>query len=361
MTRSPPERTRLTPTVSMQKKPAAPAHRPLDVWFVLPNGNLLLDWAGPAEALRMANDDAPAGRPFFALHYVAPQAQAQPSVGPLLDGLAPMPATLNLPAWVVVVGTAGLGSARAHRREDRAIAAWLAALQPAPPGMPGGPRLVTVCSGALVAAAAGLLRRRRCTTHHLELDTLAKLDTTALVEPDRVFVRDGEVFTSAGVTAGLDLFMHLIADHCGPVVAARVAQRLAMPLRRGPHDPQLSPFLAHRQHLNARVHRVQDAVAAQPTEDWTAQRMAELAHTTARTLNRLFAEHVGQPPLTHVRSIRLAVARAALASGQTVALAAATAGFSSDLQLRRAWKADGATGLPSGRKPPRSQRPHRET
>lgn len=322
---------------------------PIDVFFVLPRGSLILDWAGPAEAFRFANSDAaqskPRGAAPFSLHFVAPEASAESSVGALIAGLQPLPESVAAPAWIVLVGKTGTERPRADEREDRAVAHWLARLQPGREGL----RLITVCSGALLAAAAGLLAGRRVTTHHLDLELLQQEAPQAIVVPDRVFVQDGEVWSSAGVTAGIDLALHLVADHCGPVVAARVAQRMAVALRRGPDDPQLSPFLAHRQHLNARLHRVQDAVSRAPREPWDAERMAAVASTTTRTLNRLFTEHAGLTPLAYVRGVRVALARSALAAGSSVANAAEAAGFSSDLQLRRAWHALGSPGLPSGR------------
>jgi transcriptional regulator GlxA family with amidase domain len=145
------------------------------------------------------------------------------------------------------------------------------------------------------------------------------------------------------------LALHLITEHCGPVVAARVAQRMAVAMRRGPNDPQLSPFLSHRQHLNGRLHALQDAIAQDPHARWDAHVMADLACTTPRTLHRMFVAHAGIAPLAYVRRIRLAHAQTALAAGSTVQQAALTAGFSSDLQLRRAWVAEGVAGMPSQR------------
>lgn len=331
---------------------------PLDVLFVLPRGSLILDWAGPAEAFRFANNELAVlggGRPAFRLRFVAPQPSSASSVGALIAGLEPLPERVPAPAWVVLVGRTGVGLQRSEDRESRAearaVVQWLQRLQPGAPGQPGL-RLVTVCVGALLAAEAGLLDGRRVTTHHLDLDALRAAAPRAVVIPDRVFVADGEVWSSAGVTAGIDLALHLVSEHCGPVVAARVAQRMAVALRRGPDDPQLSPFLAHRQHLNARLHRVQDAIARAPRESWTAKRMAAVASTTPRTLNRLFSEHTGTTPLAYLRGIRVALARSALAAGSSVARAAEAAGFSSDLQLRRAWQAlalPDAPHLPSGR------------
>jgi transcriptional regulator GlxA family with amidase domain len=349
-------------------KPNPPSEPPLDVWFILPRGSLILDWAGPAEALRIATQECTGlagtadghgpgtafgvARTGFRLHFAAPQPESESSVGALISGLAPLPTALPAPAWVVVVGKTGTGPGGRLTRdddvEDRAVVSWLADLRPGQSCGPGGLRLVTVCSGALLAAQAGLLDGRRCTTHHLDLEVLREIAPRALVAADRVFVQDGEVWSSAGVTAGIDLALHLVAEHCGPVVAARTAQRMAVALRRGPDDPQLSPFLSHRQHLNARLHRVQDAVSRAPRESWSAERMASVASVTPRTLTRLFTEHAGTTPLGYLRGIRLALARAALAAGAPVAVAAEQAGFSSDLQLRRAWRALGQTGAPSG-------------
>ncbi len=317
----------------------------VDVYFVLPRGSLILDWAGPAEALRFANTELPARAPAFRLHFVAPKPESQSSVGARIAGLAPLPERLEAPAWVLLVGGTSSGQRRGDGesdREDRVVVEWLRRVQPGTRGV----RLVTVCSGALLAASAGLLAKRRATTHHADLDELARRAPDAIVVPDRVFVQDGEVWSSAGVTAGIDLALHLVAEQCGPVVAARVAQRMAVALRRGPDDPQLSPFLAHRQHFNARLHRVQDAVSRAPREAWSVARMAALAHTTPRTLTRLFGEHAGITPLAYLRGIRLALARTALEAGSTVTAAAEAAGFHSDLQLRRAWRATGRAGSP---------------
>lgn len=331
--------------------------KPLDVWFVLPRGSLILDWAGPAEAFRITNLELAQSDPprpaAFTLHFSAPQATSESSVGALIAGLSPLPRRVEAPAWVVIVGRTDTNQPRADALQDRAVVDWLATIQPGQ----GGLRLVTVCSGALLAGAAGLLAGRQVTTHHLDIDYLAEQAPGATVLKDRVFVRDGEVWSSAGVSAGIDLALHLVSDHCGPVVAARVAQRMAVALRRGPDDPQLSPFLSHRQHLNARLHQVQDAVSRAPREAWDAQRMAQVARTTPRTLNRLFAEHAATTPLAYLRGIRIALARAALEAGSSVAGAAEAAGFSSDLQLRRAWHALGSPGAPSSRQPARPRRP----
>ena len=211
--------------------------------------------------------------------------------------------------------------------------------------------LVTVCAGSVLAAHAGLLKGRRVTTHHQHLEELQEVEPFCEVVSNRVFVEDGPVHSSAGVTTGIDLTLHLIARHCGPAIAAQVAQTMVMPLRRGPHDSELSPFLAFRDHLHPALHRVQDAVSQQPAHGWDLPRMADVAHTSPRHLTRLFTEHTGVAPLHYLRGIRLATARAALSAGQNVTNAAHVAGFTSDTQLRRAWQQFGLPGTPSRHSP----------
>lgn len=317
---------------------------PIRVLFVLLEGSLILDWAGPAEALRIANQQLRAdGQPArFQLEFVGPSPITRSSVGAMLQDLAPLPTRWGPePVWIVLVGQPG------HRidvdtPEARAVLHWLRGQRL----QTGQRELLTVCAGAVLAAHAGLLGGRRATTHHQHLQELAETERQCEVVNNRVFVLDAPVYSSAGVTTGIDLVLHRIATLCGDALAARVAQTMVVALRRGPHDPELSPFLAHRNHLHAALHRVQDAVSAQPQEDWTVPRMADVACTSPRHLARLFAEHAGVAPLAYLRRLRLATAQMALAAGASVGHAAAQAGFASDTQLRRAWRQFGLPGTP---------------
>lgn len=322
---------------------------PIHVYFALLPGSLVLDWAGPAEALRIANQTL---RSFsqperFVPHFVSPTPAPETSVGVALTGLAPLPGDLPRPAWVVLVGLLGK-TICVDTAEAQALLHWLRGLRLAT----GQLELVTVCAGAVLAAHAGLLTGRRATTHHLHLDELAAVDPRCEVVANRVFVSDGPVHTSAGVTTGIDLFLHRISQLCGPTVAVQVAQAMVIGLRRGPEDPQFSPFLHHRNHLHPALHRVQDAVGREPQNDWSVPAMAAVAHTSPRHLTRLFLEHAGIAPLSYLRRIRLATAEAALQSGLNVTQAAQLAGFSSDTQLRRAWHQFGRAGTPSARGAP---------
>lgn len=323
---------------------------PIDVLFVLLPESVTLDWAGPAEAFRIANQSlARQGKPAaFKLCFVGPQAAAQSSVGAQIAHIEPLPLQLTAPTWVVLLGTPDEAIGK-HETQVQHVARWLQRMdvQLRAPG--SAHRLVTICAGALLAARAGLLAHTRVATHHLELDALKRLEPLCDVQANRVFVIDEKrgIYSSAGITTGIDLAVHLIAEVCGEAIAARVAQVMVMPLRRGPNDVALSPLLQGRAHMHPGVHRVQDAVSHAPADDWPVARMADIACTSPRHLARLFDDHVGQAPQAYLRGIRLARAEHALNAGQSVGQAAATAGFSSDTQLRRAWHALGKAGTPS--------------
>lgn len=311
----------------------------IDVLFVVAPRALLLDLAGPAEALRLANQHLRrrGEPPRFRLRYTGPAASVESSVGLSLAGLEPLPQALERPSWVVLVGQPSETLARPEAG-TREVAHWLQhCIAPLLADADAAHRLLTICSGTLLAARAGLLGARRCTTHHGLLDTLRELAPQAQVVDNRVFVLDGMLASSAGVTAGIDLTLHLVSQACGEALAAAVAQDMVVYLRRTANDPELSPLLAHRHHLHPAVHRVQDAVSERPTADWDMAALSAIAHVTERHLLRLFNEHAGLSPLGYLEKIRLEHARRALQRGASVTRAAEAAGFSSDLQLRRAW------------------------
>ncbi len=311
----------------------------VDVLFVVAPHTLLLDLAGPAEAFRLSNRHASedARVPRFRLRFTGPEAQLETSVGLRVTGLEALPSAFNRPTWVVLLGQPNELLAKPEAG-GRAVARWLAHTLPALLAADARHALMTICGGALLAAHAGLIGSRRCTTHHELLEALREAAPAAQVVDNRVFVLDDGLASSAGVTAGIDLALHLIALTCGERIAAAVARDMVVYLRRSANDPELSPLLAHRHHLHPAVHRVQDAVSADPSHAWTMATLAETGRITPRHLLRLFMLHAAVSPLAYVQGIRLERARQALKQGVSVTRAAHDAGFSSDLQLRRAWR-----------------------
>ncbi len=317
----------------------------IEILFLVMPDTLLLDLAGPAEAFRVANQQLAArGRPAaFALRYIGAQPEASTSIGLQLAHLEPLPQTLAPGAWVVLLGRPGLKETLPMMQRDGWFGArhWLArvvapALARETPAGATPHRLLTVCVGTLLAADAGLLGRRQVTTHHEHLDTLAALAPQAQVCANRVFVVDGPVWSSAGITAGIDLALHCIGDVCGDAIAAAVAQTMVVFQRRGAGDPQRSPLLDGRNHLHPAVHRVQNAVCERPGDDWDVPALAAVAHVTPRHLARLFKDNAGISPREYVEHIRSGLAEQAIARGLPVAQAVEIAGFGTDRQWRRA-------------------------
>ena len=313
---------------------------PIDLLFLVLPDTLLLDLAGPAEAFRLANQHLAARgeAPAFRLRYLGPMAEATTSVGLQLANLEPLPDALPPRSWLVLLGRPGLreGIPRLQRSGWLQARHWLTKVVAPAFDADDGHRLLTVCVGALLAADAGLVGRRAVTTHHELLDTLGTLAPQAKVCANRVFVVDGPLWSSAGITAGIDLALHCVGDVCGDAVAAEVAQTMVVFQRRGADDPERSPLLAGRHHLHPAVHRVQNAVCERPRETWDLAALAEVAHVTPRHLGRLFKEHAGLSPRDYVEQVRSGLAEQALARGLSTAQALDLAGFGSDRQWRRA-------------------------
>ncbi len=310
------------------------APRPIPVVVVVPPRALLLDVAGPVEVLRKANLEQ--ARVRFEVRHVGPLPEVTSSVGLRLAGLAPLPPALPDGAILLLSGTTstviGADEATTDGAAEAAIVDWLRAV------VRPGHLLVSICSGALLAARAGLLDGYSCTTHHASCAELAALAPKARVMENRLYVEDGERLSSAGITAGIDLMLHLVARLADPATAVAVARYLVVYLRRGGGDPQLSPWLEGRNHLHPAVHRVQDAIAADPARAWTLAELAAIAHTSPRHLSRLFNEQAGIGVTDYVNRLRVAVAHELL--GQTrldMERVAERAGFASPRQLRRAW------------------------
>ncbi|WP_436533467.1 GlxA family transcriptional regulator [Actinoplanes sp. HUAS TT8] len=201
---------------------------------------------------------------------------------------------------------------------------------------PRAGRIASVCAGAFLLAEAGLLDDRRATTHWQLAAELARAYPSVRVDRDSIFARDGRVFTSAGVTAGIDLALALVeADH-GPGPAREVARQLVVFMARPAGQSQFSARLSIRESDHPVLRAAMDAVTGDPAADHTADRLAARVGVSPRHLTRLFRTHTGLSPGQYVESIRVEAAQALLedATGSVEAVAA-TAGFGSSETMRR--------------------------
>jgi transcriptional regulator GlxA family with amidase domain len=315
--------------------------RRIQLYVVIPPRLLLLDVAGPLEVVRWANHVQEAL--YFEVHYIGPSSTLQTSIGLALTAIEPLPDKLPQGALVVLAGNveqvmvpggqASPGLSKVDAADEGAIVEWLrAVIRP-------GHKVISICSGALLAARAGLLDGRACTTHYSCCAELALLAPKARVLENRLYVEDGECYSSAGITAGIDLMLHIISQLTDQSCAVEIARYLVVYLRRSGADPQLSPWLEGRNHIHPVVHRVQDAIANDPTKSWSLSRLAKIAGAGNRHLSRLFNENVGMSVKDYCNRLRVALAKELLSqTSLDMERVADQVGFASSRQLRRAWR-----------------------
>lgn len=205
-------------------------------------------------------------------------------------------------------------------------------------------RPTSVCSGAYVLAEAGLLDGRRATTHWSRTDHFARTYPKVKLDADRIFIRDGEVWTSAGITAGIDLALALIEEDLGADIARRVAQQLVVHQRRPGGQSQFSALVD----LGGRTGRfgdLMDWIRAHLGEPLTVERLAEHTAMSPRNFARAFTAETGTTPAKAVERLRLEAARTAVETGHApVDRIAETVGFGDPERMRRAFLR--AFGLP---------------
>ncbi|WP_406630769.1 GlxA family transcriptional regulator [Amycolatopsis sp. WGS_07] len=295
------------------------------VVFVVFDGVKMLDVTGPAEVFAEANLSG-AG---YSIGYRSPSgAPAATSVGIRLPVDGPVAETPD-PDLVVVCG----GDTLVEHGVPADLTGAIREIAPR------ARRLVSICTGSFALAAAGVLSGRRATTHWRHAARLARAYPDVQVLPDALFVRDGEIFTSAGVSAGIDLALALVEDDHGPDLARTVARGLVMFMQRPGGQSQFSAPLRVPRPNTPTLREVLDLVSAQPALDHSASTLASRAGVSARHLARLFASELDTTPAKYVEQVRLDHAKALLDAGHGVAETARRAGFGSSETMRRVFVA----------------------
>lgn len=196
-------------------------------------------------------------------------------------------------------------------------------------------RMASICTGSFILAQAGLLSGRRATTHWNETRVLARAFRDVTVEPDAIFVRDGNVFTSAGISSGIDLALALVEMDYGTELVRDVARWLVVYLKRAGGQSQFSVLVEADPPPDSPLRAVIDAVAANPAANHSVRSLAARASLSTRQLTRLFQSELGMTPARYVELVRIDFARGALESGRSVTETAGMAGFGSIETLRR--------------------------
>ncbi|AKJ09404.1 AraC family transcriptional regulator [Streptomyces incarnatus] len=203
---------------------------------------------------------------------------------------------------------------------------------------PRVPRLVSVCTGAVLLAAAGLLDGRRATTHWAYCDKLARDHPAVAVDPEPIYVRDGHVATSAGVTSGIDLALALVEEDLDRDVALAVARHLVVFLRRPGNQAQFSAQLAAQTARRDPLREVQRWITEHPAGDLTVDALAARARLSPRHFARAFREETGMTPGRYVDRVRLEHARRLLEdTTDNIEEVARASGYGTPEAMRRAF------------------------
>lgn len=298
--------------------------RTIDV-LIYPDVNLL-DIAGPAQALHEANL---AGERSYRTRYVSVNGRSVISSCGLEVVAHAMLGKTRGSTDLMVPGGLGVDRALQSGKYIDPIRQWS---RKHPQG-----RVISVCSGALLVAQTGLIDGHQATTHWARRDEVIQRFPKTEWLIDQIFVRDGRFFSSAGVTAGIDLALSIIRQDIGPEIALKVAQELVVYMHRPGGQSQFSgrlnaQFLAHDS-LSQLVRRIE----AEPGINWTLDRMSDEAGTTSRTLSRRFAASLSISPLKFVERVRVSYAGNLLVSGLHPQKAAAKSGFGDLQRMQRAF------------------------
>ncbi len=316
------------------------------VVFVVFDGMKLLDVAGPAEVFSEANRFGAAYRVVMAS---VDGQEVVTSVGTKMAVAASIGSVESADTAVVSGGDDLVG-----RPIDPRLVDAVSDLRPRVR------RMASICTGSFILAKTGMLDGRRATTHWRHAGLLSRAYPRISVEPDAIFVRDGEIYTSAGVSAGIDLALALVeADH-GADLVREVARSLVVYLKRAGGQSQFSALVEAHAPRRPQLRELTEAIAANPGATHTVKTLAAQASLSSRQLTRIFHTELGTTPARYVEMIRIDTARSALDAGRSVADSAQLAGFGSAETLRRVFVRESAshrrrTGIDSSRPARRRQ------
>jgi len=313
----------------MPKTPRFPPRAPRTVEILAFPSVQLLDVAGPLQVFATSNEIAArsGGAPLYAPRVVSAASPVVIASSGLGLVAAPLPRTRAAIDTLLVAGGPGVHAAAA----DPAVTGWVKARAKR------AGRVASVCTGAFLLAAAGLLDGRRAATHWMHCAELARRHPAIRVEPDPIFVRDGAIWTSAGVTAAIDLALALVEADAGRALALAVARHLVMFLKRPGGQAQFSTILS-LQGADDRFGTLNVWMAGRLADDLSLPALARKAGMSERSFSRHYVEATGITPARAVERLRVEAARRLLSDTRLpVKRVAARCGFGSEETLRRSF------------------------
>jgi transcriptional regulator GlxA family with amidase domain len=298
----------------------------LPVCFFVPPGGHALEFTGPSDVFEEANRQA--GRRVYDIRFIA----EEPRLITCLSGLRVMPDRTIHHADEPIDTLIVVGNRDPLAPASPSLVDWLRRQTP------NTRRYGAVCTGAFPLGAAGLLDNKHATTHWEFAPTLAAAFPSAIVEPDRIFVRDGPLFTSAGVAAGMDLALALVEEDLGRKAALAVARWLVMFLKRPGGQSQFSIQLAAQSASHSPILEVQQWIRDNPQASLSVHELAQRAGMTERSFARVFRSQTGITPADFVEATRVDAARRLLEETDLpLQRVASVSGFGSTEALRRSF------------------------
>jgi len=301
--------------------------KPRRIVFVAYHDALILDVAGPLQVFATANQLRANGGEPYVIDVVSRRGGAVPTSSGLPVVTKSIASLRNAPIdTLIVAGGPGVRDAA----EDAVLVTWIKHRGAT------ARRVCSVCTGAFLLAATGLLAGRRATTHWASCALLKERHPDIRVEEDPIFVRDGRIWTSAGVTAGIDLALALVEDDLGRDMAMRVARRLVVFLKRPGGQSQFSAPLEAQAADDGTFARLQAWMADHLDGDLRVEALAERCRMSPRHFARLYTTKTGVTPAKTVEAMRLEAARRALEDSELPVKAVADrCGFGDEERLRR--------------------------
>ena len=287
----------------------------------------LVDVAGPAEAFKEVHNHS--NFHYDLRFFSVTNATVRANCGILLNPDMPLEAVPKCDDILITGGT-GIDRVMYHAGLRKLVSNWLNE-------HPGG-RILSVCSGALLLADTGVLQGKQATTHWRRSQDAQRIGGNVRWNFDRIFTSEGNVFCSAGVTAGIDLALHIITLDVGNHVASTVARELVVPMQRTGGQSQHSLLVESKIMATDRLRPLIDAVIQKPDRQWTLDELALFINVTPRTLTRYMKKEFGIPPVKFIELVRLQFAANLIERGEHIHTAARKAGFGSSQRLNRAIK-----------------------
>ena len=312
--------------------PATPGRKAVDIWVLVYPDFLLLDATGPVQVFSSANDDAcDANLPQpYRIHLVSKGGGAVSSSSGVAVLTRPLPRSLRADATLIVSGGRGCGVASVDAVTVRWIARACAVAR----------RCCSVCTGAFLLAQAGLLDHRRAVTHWQDVQLFRQQYPAVLVHDDAIYMKDGSLYTSAGITAGIDLSLSLVEEDLGRLAAVSVAKRLVVFLKRPGGQRQYSSELLAQASDSGVAGELVQWLKPRLQQTLGVEEMAAAMAVSVRSLHRKLRLETDASPAQFLVRMRLDAACALLERADlSIKQVARQTGFGSEYNLRRAFAA----------------------